>query len=130
MARLAEMRRERARIVEQIRSLKSEYVTLAKRADGDAENSGSEAPEEDRTKLDQLLDSIGQHEETLRDHDARIERVENALQFEADNAEPAEEEERRHQPGGRRAAARARKPDHETEPSLVSAACRARTMRC
>lgn len=120
--RLADVRRARAATKDTIDQLKREYIAIVKREEG-----GEDLPEDDRTKLDQLMDQIGQHEETLRDHDTRIERMENALQFEKDQAEPVETTEGRgHQPGVRRSEARPRRPDHETEPSLViGGLCRA-----
>ncbi|MDE2342926.1 MAG: phage major capsid protein [Betaproteobacteria bacterium] len=118
MPKLADLRRARAQTKEKLTSLKREYVGLVKR---EAELSdGEKLPEADRSKIDELMDTIGQHEETLRDHDERITRAENALQFEADNSNPVDdpEGERGARPGGRRTAASARRRDHESDPSL------------
>jgi HK97 family phage major capsid protein len=114
--RLADLRKKRAEVVKTIRGLKAEYLALVKREEG-----GEDLPAEDRTKLDELMDSIGAHDETLRDHEDRITRAENALQFESDNAEPVDDKDTDDARGNRprtRAAAR-NKPDHESEPSLV-----------
>lgn len=117
--RLPDLKRARAEKRTALVTLKREYVAIVKR-----EENGEALPDADRTKLDELVDQIGQHDDTIRDHDERIERCERALQFESDNAKPVDEAtadaDRGRRPGGKRAAeARARKPDHETDPSLV-----------
>jgi len=119
MDRLPELRRARAQHVKSLQALKRDYVAVVKRETELAD--GEQLPDADRNKLDELADSIGKHEETIREHDARIERCERALEFEKDNADPVDDAEkgRGRRPGTVRSEARARKPDHETEPSLV-----------
>ncbi len=113
--RLPDLRRARAQAHDKLTSIKREYVAIVRR-----EADGETLPEADRTKLDELTDSIGEHEAAIRDHDDRIQRCERALQFEAEDAKPVDDADSRfRQPGRTRAEARVRKADHETDPSLV-----------
>jgi HK97 family phage major capsid protein len=118
--RIADLRRKRAQTKEKLTSLKRDYVKLVKREADLAD--GEELPSEDRSKIDELMDSIGQHEETLRDHEDRICRAENALQFEADASDPVDDAaSRSKQPvAQRRAQALVRRGlDYEKNPSLI-----------
>lgn len=117
--RLPELRRARAQAKDALNGLKREYVALVKRESEMAD--GEELPAADRSRLDALTDSIAEHEETLRGHEDRLTRAEAALGYEKDMADPVEttEGERAARAGVQRSAARVRKPDHETQPSLV-----------
>lgn len=120
---VATLKRDRAALVTKVRTIKTELLPLAKR-----DANGEDMPAEDRTKLDELYDSLGEHEETLRDHDARITRAEDAIGIEKDLAQPVDSDadtDRSRKPAAQRSEARSRKPDHETQPSLViGAICR------
>jgi HK97 family phage major capsid protein len=118
---LADLRRDRAVAVTKINGLKREYVALVKR-EGELPD-GEALPDADRTKLDELTDSIAEHEAALSDHEDRISRAETALGYEAGAAEPVdgEGEGERAGPAGttRRSPALARRKDHGNDPSLV-----------
>ncbi len=118
--RVADLRRAVATAREARATLLREYVTLVQR-EGDL-GDGEQLPDADRTRLDQLTDSIADHDETLRDHEDRLCRAEEALGYEAELADPVEDVDpnRQNRPGQRRGtAAEARRRDHGTDPSLV-----------
>jgi HK97 family phage major capsid protein len=120
--KLPDLKRARAEAVEKLNVLKREYVTIVKRAED-----GEKTEDADRSRLDQLTDSIAEHEQTIRDHDDRITRCERALQFEADASTPVDQSDagRGRNPDRvrQRAEARVRKTDYETDPSLVIGGC-------
>lgn len=124
--RIADLRRARAQTLEKLRGFKRQYVALVKR-EAELED-GEQLPDADRTKLDELADAIAEHEQTLRDHEERLQRAENALQFEREAADPIKpgdkedgtDNQRGSGAGTRRAEARVRKgPDYDKDPSLV-----------
>lgn len=119
---VADLRRARAASFETLKTLKREFVALVKR-EGELAD-GEELPEADRTRLDELTDSIADHEAQLQEHEDRLTRAETALGYEAGEAQPVGEEgdEARGLPAGTkrfRSPAMARKKDHSTDPSLV-----------
>lgn len=118
MEHLHELRRTRARLVSAQRALATEYAALAQR-EADLPD-GEKLPESDRTKLDQLDDSIRDHEERIKRLDGRVSKIEDAIKTDADDADAIDKEGRAQPVGGARGgAAQARKPGHEEDKSLV-----------
>ncbi len=114
--RIADLRRARAQTKDKLASLKREYVALVKREESLPE--GEALPEMDAKKLDEISAAIEEHQRSLDDHEDRIARAEKALGFEAEQAEDAEDAQKTPRTAPK-AGARVRKPDHETDPSLV-----------
>ena len=118
--RVADLKRARAATFAELTAKRREYLALVQRAE-EAAGKGEEPEAADRTKIDELNDAIDEHEQTLRDHEERIQRAEKALASDAENANELgpDGEPRGRRPNGARAEARPRRADHETDPSLV-----------
>jgi hypothetical protein len=121
--RLHELRRARAALIAQRRERTAEYTELARRQADLPE--GEELPDEEKTRFDEILEAIQGLDAKITDHDARIERLEQAIQLEAGNASDTESGERNVQPSVQRdrPPAQARAHGHEDDRGLVIAGC-------
>jgi HK97 family phage major capsid protein len=121
--RLHELKRKRAVLIAERREKVAEYRALAERQ-ADLPD-GEELPDDERTKLDQILEAIQALDSKVQDHDSRIDSLEKAIKLESENAsEAGDDGDRGIQPGIQRGLpAQAKKRDHETDKSLVLAGC-------
>ncbi len=123
MENLNELRRARGKLVTRKLDLVREYTAIARR---EAEMpDGEKLPEEDRTRLDTLDDSIRDHEDRIKRLDDRVSKIEGAIADDANNATEVDDDPKRAKQMDvkRKNPADARKTGHEDDKTLVIGGC-------